>query len=103
VTDGETPGIYLLGPAATPVLVHAYLNENYALADVAEILQYGKVGENAGGAPMLTLTRREMADVANMINASSFDYDDGFVEMCLDMARHATDAPGAEVVFIEKA
>lgn len=102
MADGATEGVYAEGRDGRPVLVHAYINENYGLADVAEVLQYGALAEDANGDLTLTLTRREMTDVQNAANAFSFDYEEGFVEMCLDLARAAAELPGDTLVFTER-
>jgi hypothetical protein len=97
----STEGVFVEGRDGL-VLVHAYLNENYGLADVAEVLQYGSMAEDADGDLRLTLTRKEIVDVQNAANAFSFDYDDGFVELCLDLARAAAELPGETLTFVEK-
>lgn len=101
MSEATGEGVYVQGRDGL-VLVHAYINESYGLADVVEVMQYGTLEEGADGDLRLTLTRKEMRDVLNTANAFSFDYDEGFVEMCLDLARAAAELPGDSITFIEK-
>lgn len=100
--DKTLEGVYAIGRDGQAVLIHTYINENYGLADVADVMQYGALDEDANGDLTLTLTRKEIADVQNAANAFSFDYDEGFVEMCLDIARAAGELPGETITFVEK-
>jgi len=93
-------GVYAAGRDGRPVLVHEYLNENYGLGDVSELLQLGRLGEE-GEALTLTLSRKEITDLQNLANAFSFDYDEGFIEMCMDIHRFASEAAGDTLVFTE--
>ncbi len=101
MSDGA-PGIYASGRDGRPVLVHEYLNENYGLADVTEMLQLGRLSESEDESLSLTLSRKEITDLQNMANAFSFDYDEGFVEMCLDIHRFASEAAGDTLIFTER-
>ena len=101
MSDGAT-GIYARGRDGRPVLVHEYLNENYGLADVTEMLQLGRLSESEDESLSLTLSRKEITDLQNMANAFSFDYDEGFVEMCLDIHRFASEAAGDTLIFTER-
>jgi hypothetical protein len=102
VADNAIAGVYAKAASGDETLVHAYLNEAYALSDVVEVLEYGTMQDNAEGETVLTVTRKDIRDIKNTVDASSFDYDDGFVEMCLDMAAFAIEAPGDVLVFHEK-
>lgn len=94
-------GVYATGRDGLPVLVHEYLNENYGLGDVHGSLQLGLLAETEDTLSV-TLTRKEITDLNNLSNAFSFDYDEGFIEMCQDMHRLAADLPGETVTFEER-
>ena len=100
--SGDVEGVYANGRDGRPALVHEYLNENYGLADVNELLQLGRLGEAEDEVLTLTLSRKEITDLLNLANAFSFDYDEGFIEMCLDIHRFAAEVPGDSLVFTEK-
>lgn len=93
-------GVYATGRDGRPALVHEYLNENYGLGDVHGSLQLGVLAETEETLS-LTLTRKEITDLQNLANAFSFDYDEGFIEMCGDMHRAAAELPGETVTFTE--
>jgi hypothetical protein len=97
---GPAPSVYATDRNGQSTLVHEYVGENYGLADVAELLQIGTL--SSGDMPArLTIDRKGLTELRNLINAFSFDYDQGFVEMCLDMARFADEQPGDTLTFIE--
>ena len=98
----DVQGVYASGRDGRPVLVHEYLNENYGLADVTKMLQLGRLSEDEDEALSLTLSRKEITDLQNLAHAFSFDYDEGFIEMCLDMHRFSVEAAGDALVFTEK-
>lgn len=95
-------GVYATGRDGQPALVHAYINENYGLGDVQEMLEIGRLSESDDETLTLTLSRKEITDLKNLADAFSFDYDEGFIEMCLDIHRFASEAPGDTLVLIEK-
>jgi hypothetical protein len=99
----DPEGVYAPGRDGRRALVHEYQNENYGLADISELLQIGQLNDREGENLSLALSRKDITDLANLANAFSFDYDEGFVEMCLDIQRFATEAPGDTLVFTEKA
>ncbi len=99
MTDPQ--GVYVTGRDGRPLLVHEYLNENYGLGDVHGSLQLGALIETETTLSV-TLNRKEIVDLKNLSDAFSFDYDEGFVEMCQDMHRAATELPGDTVTFEER-
>lgn len=93
-------GIYTRLPNGEPFLVHAYLDGDYALADVVGYFKLGRLENQPGGATLI-LTRKELRDLRNFADAYSFDYDPGFIEMCLDIYRASAELPGASIDFFE--
>jgi hypothetical protein len=96
-----TEGVYVTGRDGQTQLVHEYLNEHYSLADVPELLQLGRLMETDDSLSV-TLSRKEITDLKNLSDAFSFDYDEGFIEMCQDMQRAAADLPGDTITFSEQ-
>lgn len=93
-------GVYARLPNGEPSLVHAYLDSDYALADIIECFRLGRLEDRQGSAT-LTLTRKELRDLRNFADAYSFDYDAGFIEMCLDIYRASAELPGESIDFYE--
>ena len=92
------PAVTTRAPDGKTVRVHEYagveLGEDYSLADIAENFQLGAADGDA-----IVLNRTELRDLANLANAYSFDYPEGFIEMCLDIARAAAALPGDTLRF----
>jgi hypothetical protein len=92
------PSVTATAPDGSIVTVHAYageeLGEDYSFGDIVEAFALGTPVE--GG---LEFTRKELRDLANFANAYSFDHPEGFVEMCLEVARTAATLPGEKLVF----
>ncbi|CAN0344714.1 unnamed protein product [Phaeothamnion confervicola] len=85
-------------PDGSVVRVHEYagdeLGEDYALADIVANFALGRMD----GAALL-LDRRELRELETFAHGFSFDYPEGFVEMCLDVARTAAGLPGDTLRF----
>ncbi|MCZ8312642.1 MAG: hypothetical protein O9320_17495 [Magnetospirillum sp.] len=85
-------------PDGSVLTVHVYagdeLGEDYSFADIVEAFGLGCPVE--GG---LEFTRKELRDLLNFANAYSFDHPEGFIEMCLEVARTAATLPGEKLVF----
>lgn len=92
------PSVTTTAPDGSVLTVHVYageeLGEDYSFADIVEAFALGR--EVEGG---LEFTRKELRDLLNLANAYSFDHPEGFIEMCLEVARAAATLPGEKVVF----
>jgi hypothetical protein len=85
-------------PDGQILTVHVYageeLGEDYSFADIVEAFALGTAID--GG---IEFTRKELRDLLNFANAYSFDHPEGFIEMCLEIARMAATLPGEKIVF----
>jgi len=92
------PSVTTTAPDGSVLTVHVYageeLGEDYAFADIVAAFALGTPVE--GG---LEFTRKELRDLLNFANAYSFDHPEGFIEMCLEVARVAANLPGDKLVF----
>ena len=105
-TSGEqrSPGVYGVDRDGREQQVHPYQGGPYTLSDVVQLFDLGRLDENGGGnETVLVLTAGEMGTLKTMADAYSFDYEEGFIEMCLEMvlfADHLVGRPGGgEVRF----
>jgi len=90
------PGVYGLDAEGRAVPVHVYQGGPYRLSDVVEIFDLGRVEGSADtGQAVLVLNARELRSLKTMADAFSFDYEEGFIEMCLEMTRFAEQLVGA--------
>lgn len=86
----NTPGVYYLRAPGKKLLVHSYIDEDYELADIAELFGLGQLTpdpDNAGS--RLSLSRIDLRKMKVQADAESFDHPVGFIEMCLDIYRFA--------------
>lgn len=79
----QTPGVYFSGENGKPELVHEYLDGEYALGDLAELFAFGKLEDDGS----LVVRREELRPLKVRADAESFDHEEGFIEMCLDIWR----------------
>ncbi len=95
--DSESmPGVY----SADGDLVHPYHGGEYRLADIVACFELGRL-EKETGQTKLALDARELRLLKTMAHAYSFDYEDGFIEMCLDIHRYTEKFPGPSFSFRE--
>ena len=92
------PGIYC-NIDAVDRLIHEYRNGEYRLADVNEYFQLGNL--DCGEQMRLTLTRHELRQLKLMVDAYSFDYDEGFIELCGQMLQCIDHTELAKFCFFE--
>lgn len=92
------PSVTARTPDGRVVEVHAYagdeLGEDYALEDIVENLAIGRMDGDA-----FVVERRQLRELETLVQGFSFDYPEGFVEMCLDIVRASTSLPGDTLRF----
>lgn len=86
----QNPGVYALDAHGRETLVHLYQGGDYELGDIVEFFQLGRLEEADGeDETVLVLTAKELRTLKTMADAYSFDYEEPFIEMCLEMQRFA--------------
>ncbi|HLW27276.1 MAG TPA: hypothetical protein VKY54_06055 [Kiloniellales bacterium] len=75
-------GVFALLPDGRSDLVHAWMGEDYELADIAELFGYGRWEQD-----VLVLTAQEVAKLRIQADAESFDHEEGLIRLCLDLQR----------------
>ena len=77
--------------------VHPYQGGPYTLSDVAQLFDLGRLEESRRGhETVLVLTAEEVRTFRTMADAYSFDYEEGFIGMCLEMALFADQLVGGQ-------
>lgn len=96
----DTLGVYVTDGNGSTRLVHRYQGGDYGLEEIAEYFQLGEVepGEN-DDETVLVLTPKELRELKVMADAHSFDYEEEFIEMCLELQRFAVNRPDASFRF----
>ncbi len=91
----QEPGVYALDAQGREALVHPYQGGDYELADVVEFFQLGRLQEaDREDETVLVLMAEEIRTLKTMADAYSFDYEEPFIEMCLEMQRSADTSAG---------
>jgi hypothetical protein len=87
----QTPGVYAIDEDGGLTLLHEYLGDEYSLGDLLEEFGFGRAETGTdNGKTIVALNAREIRELKVNADAYSFDYDEGFIEMCLDIDRFAT-------------
>jgi hypothetical protein len=93
-------GVYGTDANGKRRLVHRYQGGDYGLEEIAEYFQLGQPESAEGDADsVIVLSAAEVRDLKAMADAHSFDYEEGFIEMCLEMQRFAANLPGDSFQF----
>ncbi len=89
-SEKEILGVYATHANGDDRLVHRYQGGDYGLEEVAEYFQLGEIeATESEDETILLLTKKELRELKMMADAHSFDYEEGFIEMCLEMQRFA--------------
>ena len=93
----DRAGVYHVDANGSLTLVHRYQGGDYGLDDIVEYFQLGHL-ESAEheDQTVVVLTAKEMRELKVMADAYSFDYEEGFIEMCLEMQRFTVNAPAGD-------
>lgn len=96
-----SPGVYKEDTDGSMKLVHAYQGGDYGLEDIADYFQLGRLEPALqGDETVLILDAAELRRLKTMADAYSFDYEEGFIEMCLEIQRCASNLPGPTFQFV---
>lgn len=97
----EESGIRCEKPDCGDALVHRYQGGDYGLADIPELFQLGRPVAESDGRERIVLTAGELRELKVLADAYSFDFEEGLVELCLDLHRFAEQRRESEFVFVQ--
>ncbi|MFQ5983238.1 MAG: hypothetical protein ACE5KS_07680 [Woeseiaceae bacterium] len=98
--DSSILGVYSTDADGKMRLVHRYQGGDYGLEGIVEYFQLGSLeSAEAKGHTAVVLPATEMKELKIMADAHSFDYEEGFIEMCLEMQRFVANLPGDSFRF----
>lgn len=80
MSGGAHAGVYALLPDGSQSLVHAWIGDDYELADLPEFLDAGRWESE-----VLLLTAREVQNLKLRAEAESFDHEEGLIALCRDL------------------
>ncbi len=81
-------GVYGVDPDGPEHRVHLYQGGPYALSDVVELFDLGRL-EERGPETVLVPRAEEVGTLKTVADAYGFDCEEGFIEMCLALTRFA--------------
>ena len=97
----STPGVYSEDGDGRLKLVHQYQGGDYEMEEIVEFFDLGTVeSADEGGESIIVLTGKELNDLRILASAHSFDYEEAFIEMCMEMQRFAASIPSDRYRFI---
>ena len=100
----QTPGVYAIDDEGGLTLLHEYQDGDYSLEDLLEEFGFGRVESDSEiGDAIVVLDAKEIRELKVNADAYSFDYDEGFIEMCLDIERYhaGTSENGIRLVSVD--
>lgn len=99
--DSIAPGTYHEDADGARTLVHLYQGGPYRLVEIVDLWQLGRIeGGRRAGESVVVLDRADMRRLKTLADAFSFDNDQGFIEMCLEMHRFALNRPEETFRFV---
>ena len=93
-------GVYAVNASAKLDPVHHYQGGDYGLEDIVELFRLGRLDAGSAGTTVVVLTRKDLQQLELMAHAHSFDYQEPFIEMCLELARFAASRAGESFRFV---
>ncbi len=97
----QTSGVYAIDEDGGLTLLHEYRDGEYSLENLLEEFGFGRTqGDTENGDAIVALNAREIRELKVNADAYSFDYDEGFIEMCLDIERFASGAAEESVRLV---
>ncbi len=94
-------GVYSADASGERRLVHQYQDGDYDLEDIYHYFRLGELeSRDPSETTIIWLTGNELRELKVMADARSFDFEEGFIEMCLDVQRFGVDIAAERVRFI---
>ncbi len=96
-----TPGVYSNDADGRLKLVHRYQGGDYQLQEIVDFFNLGIVeSADNDSESIIVLTSKELNELRILASAHSFDYEEAFIEMCMEMQRFAVSTPTDRYRFI---
>lgn len=92
-SQDQTSGVYAVDEDGGLTLLHEYQDGEYSLDDLVEEFGFCQTqGDAQSNDTSIVLVAREIRELKLNADAYSFDYNEGFIAMCLDIERFASGA-----------
>lgn len=94
-------GVYSTDVNGERTLVHQYQDGDYGLEDIYHHFQLGELeSTDPSESTIMWLSDSEFHQLKAMADARSFDFEEGFIEMCMDVQRFGVEIAADKVKFI---
>lgn len=94
-------GVYSTDASGEQRLVHQYEDGDYGLEDIYSHFELGELeSTDPSENTIMWLSDSELHQLKVMADARSFDFEEGFIEMCRDVQRFGADIAAERVKFI---
>ena len=94
-------GVYSTDASGEQRLVHQYEDGDYGLEDIYCHFELGELeSTDPSENTIIWLSDTELRELKVMADARSFDFEEGFIEMCMDVQRFGADIAAERVKFI---
>jgi hypothetical protein len=99
--EGADPGrgVYARRTDGSVISVHTYQGGDYRLEDIVEFFEMGIATTTEQGLPAVELSPKELRQLKALADAYSFDYEEGLIELCLEIYRFALNHPSERYRF----
>lgn len=94
------PAVYCVEPPAVTEAVHRFIEGDYGLTDIPELMLLGRAVADPDGHERITLSAHEIRELKTFADAHSFDFDEGLIELCNDLHRFASEHGASEFTFV---
>lgn len=98
--SGES-GVRCEKPDCGDTLVHRCEGGDYGIEDIPELFQLGRPIPDEDERERVAFTADELRELKVLADAYSFDFEEGLIELCLDLHRFAVHRYESEFVFVQ--
>jgi hypothetical protein len=95
----ETPAVTAHTPDGEIARVHEYQDGDYVLTDIRDVFGLGRIEASQEGNSVLVLRDNEVRQLKSLAYAHSFDCEEGFIALCLELYRFAAGLNAPEIRF----
>ncbi len=94
-------GVYGTDSSGEQTLVHEYQDGDYGIEDIYHHFELGELeSTDPSENTIIWFTERELRQLKIMADARSFDFEEGFIQMCRDVQRFGIELEPEKVRFI---
>jgi len=93
--------VHCVEPSGVGAPVHWYQHGDYGLEDIPELFLVGRRVDSGDGPVRLRLSAKEIRELKVHADAYSFDFEEGLIDLCVDLYDFASTRSETEFTFAE--